>query len=79
MEHREVLTLTWTEQEGPAVSQPSRHGFGIRLIERGLAHQFNGRAAIIFAPDGVRATIEIPLSETAEAPTLRESAPLPVP
>lgn len=76
--HREALTLTWTEQDGPAVSRPSRQGFGIRLIERGLAHQFNGRAEITFAPSGVRATIEIPLSELAESPTLPESAPLPV-
>jgi PAS domain S-box-containing protein len=36
------LHLTWTEQGGPAVTPPSRRGFGTRLIERSLASDLDG-------------------------------------
>jgi PAS domain S-box-containing protein len=78
-EARDVLTLKWEEQNGPAISPPSRQGFGMRLIERGLAHQLNGRAEIIFAPDGVRAEIEIPLSEAANESAATAPASVAVP
>lgn len=32
----DVLTLTWHERNGPAVSEPQKSGFGTRLIERGI-------------------------------------------
>ena len=47
------LDLTWTERGGPPVSAPTRRGFGSRLIERGLAAELSGSAAIDFHPDGV--------------------------
>ncbi|USQ98520.1 sensor histidine kinase [Caulobacter sp. RL271] len=47
------LDLTWTEQGGPPVKPPSDRGFGSRLIERGLAAELSGSAAIDFHPDGV--------------------------
>ena len=47
------LTLTWTESGGPAVSPPTRRGFGSRLIERGLASELSGEAHIDFLPHGV--------------------------
>ena len=47
------LDLTWTERGGPRVSPPTGRGFGSRLIERGLAAELSGSAAIDFHPDGV--------------------------
>ncbi len=47
------LDLTWTESGGPPVAPPTRRGFGSRLIERGLAAELSGSAAIDFQPDGV--------------------------
>jgi len=47
------LDLTWVERDGPPVSVPTRRGFGSRLIERGLAAELSGSAAIDFHPDGV--------------------------
>jgi len=47
------LDLTWIERGGPKVSVPTRRGFGSRLIERGLAAELSGSAAIDFHPDGV--------------------------
>lgn len=47
------LDLTWTERGGPPVKPPTDRGFGSRLIERGLAAELSGSAAIDFRPDGV--------------------------
>lgn len=49
----ERLDLTWTESGGPPVAPPTQRGFGSRLIERGLAAELSGEAAIRFEPDGV--------------------------
>ncbi len=49
----ERLDLTWTEIDGPPVEPPTRRGFGSRLIERGLAAELSGEAAIRFEPAGV--------------------------
>jgi two-component sensor histidine kinase/PAS domain-containing protein len=48
-----TLLLQWKEVGGPPVKTPSRKGFGSRLIERGLAHDLNGRAEIEYRPGGV--------------------------
>lgn len=47
------LDLTWTERGGPPVKPPTDRGFGSRLIERGLAAELSGSAAIDFQPEGV--------------------------
>ena len=47
------LDLTWTETGGPPVAPPATRGFGSRLIERGLAAELSGSAAIDFHPAGV--------------------------
>ncbi|GLS45437.1 sensor histidine kinase [Methylobacterium brachythecii] len=55
-----TFRLVWTERDGPAVSPPSRRGFGSRLIERGLA---GGSVAIDYAPEGLTCTLEALLGE----------------
>jgi PAS domain S-box-containing protein len=57
-----TLRIEWRESEGPPVSQPTRRGFGSRLIERGLAHEFDGEVDLDFDQAGVRCRIDIPLS-----------------
>lgn len=52
------LNLTWIERGGPPVTPPAQRGFGSRLIERGLAAELSGSAAIDFHPEGVVCTIE---------------------
>lgn len=54
----ERLRLTWTERDGPPVTPPAQRGFGTRLIERGLAAELSGSAAIEFRPEGVVCQIE---------------------
>ena len=47
------LHFTWREEGGPQVTAPARRGFGLRLIEHGLAREISGSAAVTFDPEGV--------------------------
>ena len=59
--------LEWLEHGGPPVMQPSREGFGSRMIERSLAGYFSGSAKLVYQPAGVIFSLEAPLSAlTAE-------------
>jgi two-component sensor histidine kinase len=53
--------LGWTERGGPPVpGPPARRGFGLRLIERGLAMQAGMGADLRFEPEGLRCTLRLP-------------------
>ena len=56
----DTLILSWTEDNGPAVSPPSKKGFGSRVLERGLALELGGTTHLDYRPDGVVCTITIP-------------------
>jgi two-component system CheB/CheR fusion protein len=62
-----TFSLDWREQHGPPVSLPKR-GFGLMLIERGLAHDLSGEARVAFLPDGVHATLRAPLRRRDQRP-----------
>ena len=49
----------------PPVKTPSRLGFGIKFIERSLAHEMQGSATLGYRPDGLQCVIEVPLAELA--------------
>jgi PAS domain S-box-containing protein len=55
--------LVWHEQDGPPVAQPTRQGFGSRLVGRSLAGELGGEVRLDFRPDGLRCTISAPLAE----------------
>jgi two-component sensor histidine kinase len=55
------LSLTWRESGGPSVEEPSRRGFGTRLIERSLAQDLDGKVTIAFAPEGVVCKVTAPI------------------
>jgi PAS domain S-box-containing protein len=52
------LKLTWTESGGPVVVEPTRRGFGTRLINR-LAEQLHGNVRLRYEPDGVVYELDI--------------------
>jgi PAS domain S-box-containing protein len=54
------LCLHWREKDGPPVTLPTRKGFGSRVLERGLAHELNGKIDLKFAPGGIICTIHVP-------------------
>ena len=57
------LRLHWRELGGSPVKPPARRGFGSRLIDFAATRELGGTAELTFAPDGLTATIEIPLSQ----------------
>jgi two-component sensor histidine kinase len=53
--------LEWVERGGPPVpGPPARRGFGLRLLERGLAIQAGMRPDLRFEPEGLRCTLRLP-------------------
>lgn len=61
------LELVWQESGGPEVAEPSRTGFGSRMIERALSASIQGTAEIEYRPLGVVFTIRTPVSHLIEA------------
>jgi two-component sensor histidine kinase len=54
----QVLRIEWCERGGPAVSAPTRRGFGLRLLERAL-EQFEGNVETRFEPAGLICTMQL--------------------
>ena len=58
-----ATVVEWVERGGPPLrGPPARRGFGLRLLERGLAMQAGMGADIRFEPEGVRCTLRLPPS-----------------
>lgn len=61
--------VLWEEIGGPPVGgAPARRGFGMRLLEGGLAAQIGGTISLDFAPSGLRCRIRIRATDGAGAP-----------
>jgi len=56
------LTLEWTESNGPLVAEPTRTGFGNRLVETTVVRQFKGTLEYRWIPAGLAVAISIPAS-----------------
>ena len=54
------LEFRWAERGGPAVTPPTRQGFGTTLIKGVIEYDLDGVVQFTFAPDGLRCTIVIP-------------------
>jgi PAS domain S-box-containing protein len=57
------LRVRWEEFGGPAVTPPSKTGFGARMIQRALAVEIGGTAEIDYRPSGIVFTARAPLGE----------------
>lgn len=57
---RQVLNIEWRETEGPIVGEPTRRGFGLRLLARAL-EQFGGKVETHFEPTGLICNMSLPL------------------
>lgn len=60
------LHVSWEEIGGPRVTPPTRTGFGSKLIQRVLASEINGTAAIEYRPTGVVFTAVAPMPANAD-------------
>jgi light-regulated signal transduction histidine kinase (bacteriophytochrome)/CheY-like chemotaxis protein len=63
------LILSWRESGGPAVTAPTRRGFGSTLIERSIPFELGGTAALHYRVSGIEAEFCIPSRHLAGAAT----------
>ncbi|MCJ2020040.1 PAS domain S-box protein [Methylobacterium sp. E-065] len=62
------FVLTWSEQGGPPIlAQPTRRGFGSRLIERSFAAEVGGDVGLTYAPTGLTCRLEASLAAMQES------------
>jgi PAS domain S-box-containing protein len=55
------LALEWLESGGPPVSEPSRRGFGTRLIQRCVERDLGGELNLLYAKQGLQCRMRVPL------------------
>jgi light-regulated signal transduction histidine kinase (bacteriophytochrome)/CheY-like chemotaxis protein len=54
------MLISWRETGGPAVTAPTRRGFGSTIIERSIPYDLNGKADIRYRLSGLEAEFCIP-------------------
>jgi CheY-like chemotaxis protein len=65
---RPLLALTLEETGVPPVEPPRHEGFGSRLIQRSLVHEFGGSVDLAFDRDSVVCAIRVPVEEDEMSP-----------
>lgn len=58
--------LCWEEHGGPAVTKPTRRGFGSRMLDRALPAELGGSATVDYRPTGLRYCLQTDLSAIVE-------------
>jgi PAS domain S-box-containing protein len=61
-----LLTMSWTENEGPPVVEPTRRGFGSTVIEAMAKQTLGGEVAINYAPSGLMWELTCPAANALE-------------
>jgi PAS domain S-box-containing protein len=64
---RPELHMWWRERGGPPAAAPAERGFGLTLLERGLAYELGGVARVDFEAEGVRWEMTAPLGSAEKA------------
>ena len=60
--HDTDVVIMWREGGGPSPEPERGQGFGSRLVERSVSHQLSGTLARDFAPEGLTATLTVPVA-----------------
>ena len=64
---RRTLNIDWVESGGPPVAEPTRRGFGARLLEFVLPGQIQAKTGIEYRPDGLRVHCVVPIPADTSA------------
>ena len=56
-----MLSITWSERNGPMVTPPETTGFGSIMIKRSLDKIVGSKVDLQYLPEGVEAKIQLPL------------------
>jgi PAS domain S-box-containing protein len=59
------LRLVWRETGGPAATSLSAPGFSTTLLQQAVVHQYGGRAAFDWQPDGLVCMLRLPVVKVA--------------
>jgi CheY-like chemotaxis protein len=54
------LNLSWVESDGPEITRPSRHGYGMRVITAGIEGQLGGVVQFEWMPAGMHCSMSVP-------------------
>jgi two-component sensor histidine kinase len=57
------LVIAWRETNGQPITAPSHSSYGTKLIRGLIPRELGGSVDLVFAPEGLRCEIEIPLNE----------------
>jgi PAS domain S-box-containing protein len=60
-----MLRIEWIEQGGPPVVEPTRRGFGSKLIEGSIPADHGGSVRLVYDRSGLRCEIVVPLDAVA--------------
>ena len=60
------LVIEWVERNGPTAVEPTRQGFGSRLLRMVVTGELGGGLKLDYGPDGLRARLSIPSSAYGE-------------
>ena len=58
-----LARIEWAERGGPKVPTERPRGFGTDLIEKIVAHELRSPVDLVFAPEGVRCTLQVPVRQ----------------
>ena len=61
-----LARIEWIERGGPKVAAKRPRGFGTDLIEKIVAHELRNPVDLVFAPDGVRCTLMVPVRQPVD-------------
>jgi two-component sensor histidine kinase len=64
-QEKDMLRLCWSERGGPPAMEPTRKGFGSRLIRMGLTG--SGGVTLSYGPEGLTVEATAPLYQVQEA------------
>jgi two-component sensor histidine kinase len=62
------VAFTWRETGGPPVVEPTRRGFGSRLIERSIVSELRGRIEVDYRPEGLVCAFWVPMDHGRPPP-----------
>jgi PAS domain S-box-containing protein len=62
----DIFTMSWTERNGPPVSQPERRGFGSTVIESMAKRTVGGEVQLDYAPSGLMWGLTCPQANALE-------------
>lgn len=61
-----LARIEWIERGGPPVPAERPRGFGTDLIEKIVAHELRNPVDLVFAPEGVRCTLMVPVRQPVD-------------